>query len=80
VGLAAVGQRGPVGSTGVVPRSAVGVVLVAPSHGRQQVHAMTDLGTVIVTGPPGELLLYSFGRRGVAQVDLSGAEEALIAI
>jgi hypothetical protein len=41
---------------------------------------MTDLGTVIVTGTPGELLLYSFGRRGVAQVDLSGAEEALIAI
>ena len=60
--------------------SAVGVVLVAPSHGRQQVHAMTDLGTVIVTGPPGELLLYSFGRRSVAQVDLSGAQEALIAI
>jgi len=61
-------------------RSSVGVVLVAPSHGRQQVHSMTDLGTVIVTGTPGELLLYSFGRRGVAQVDLSGADEALIAI
>lgn len=61
-------------------RSPVGVVLVAPSHGRQQVHTMTDLGTVIVTGTPGELVLYSFGRRGVAQVDLSGAEEALLAI
>jgi len=61
-------------------RSPVGVVLVAPSHGRQQVHTMTDLGTVIVTGTPGELLLYSFGRRSVAQVDLSGAQEALIAI
>jgi len=60
--------------------SRVGVVLVAPSYGRQQVHTMTDLGTVSVTGRPGELLLYSFGRRGVAQVDLSGAEEALIAI
>ncbi|HEY5181357.1 MAG TPA: TIGR03085 family metal-binding protein [Dermatophilaceae bacterium] len=61
-------------------RSRVGVELVAPSYGRQQVHTTTDLGTVIVTGAPGELLLYSFGRRGVAQVDLSGGEEALIAI
>jgi uncharacterized protein (TIGR03085 family) len=61
-------------------RSDVGVVLVAPSHGRRQVHAMTDLGTVVVTGSPGELLLYSIGRRGVAQVDVSGSEEALIAI
>ena len=61
-------------------RSLVGVVLVAPSHGRQQVHAMTDLGTVVITGTPGELMLYSFGRRSVAKVDLSGAEEALIAI
>ncbi len=61
-------------------RSLVGVVLVAPSHGRQQVHAMTDLGTVVISGTPGELMLYSFGRRGVAKVDLSGADEALIAI
>jgi len=61
-------------------RSRVGVELVAPSYGRQQVHTMTDLGTVSVTGTPGELLLYSFGRRDVAHVDLSGDEEALIAI
>ena len=61
-------------------RAAVGVVLVAPSHGREQVHAVTDLGTVVVTGTPGELLLYSSGRQGVAQVDVSGPEEALAAI
>ena len=61
-------------------RSRVGVVLVTPSHGERQVHNATDLGTVMVTGTPGELMLYSFGRRGVAQVDLSGAEEALAAI
>lgn len=61
-------------------RARVGVVLVAPSFGKHQVHAETDLGTVVVTGTPGELLLYSFGRRGVAQVDLSGSAEALAAI
>jgi uncharacterized protein (TIGR03085 family) len=61
-------------------RSRVGVVFVAPSYGERQVHPTTDLGTVVVTGTPGELMLYSFGRRGVAQVDLSGADEALAAI
>lgn len=61
-------------------RARVGVVLVAPAYGRRQVHAMTDLGTVVVTGPPGELLLYTLGRRGVALVDVSGPEEARTAI
>ena len=61
-------------------RARVGVVLVALPHGRRQVRAMTDLGTVVVTGTPGELLLYSFGRRAVAQVDLTGPIEALKAI
>jgi uncharacterized protein (TIGR03085 family) len=61
-------------------RSRVGVVLVAPDYGERQVHARTDLGSVVITGTPGELLLYSFGRRDVAQVDLTGAQEALAAI
>jgi len=61
-------------------RSRVGLVLVAPSHGERQVRPDTDLGTVTVTGTPGELLLYAFGRKGVAQVDLSGSDESLAAI
>ena len=61
-------------------RSKVGVVLVSPAHGRQQVHAPTDLGAVEVTGTPGELLLYSIGRRNVAQVDVSGPQKALTAV
>jgi uncharacterized protein (TIGR03085 family) len=61
-------------------RARVGVVLVAPAHGRRQVHPMTDLGTVVVTGTPGELLLYTIGRRDVAVVDLSGSDLALTAI
>lgn len=58
-------------------RAQVGVELVAPSFGERQVHAATNIGTVKVTGRPGELLLYSFGRRSVAQVDVSGPQEAL---
>lgn len=60
-------------------RSAVGVVLVAPTYGERQVHAKTDLGTIEITGTPGELLLYSFGRKDVAQVDVTGSEESLAA-
>ena len=60
--------------------SKVGVRLVAPSYGEQQVKAATDLGTVVLKGTPGELLLYSFGRREVAQVDVSGAKDALAAL
>jgi uncharacterized protein (TIGR03085 family) len=60
--------------------SPVGVRLVAPSYGERQVRPATDLGTVVVTGSPGELLLYSFGRRDVAKVDLSGSDEALAAV
>jgi uncharacterized protein (TIGR03085 family) len=61
-------------------RSKVGVVLVAPSYGERQVRSATDRGTVRITGTPGELLLYSFGRRDYAQVDITGSEEALTAI
>jgi uncharacterized protein (TIGR03085 family) len=33
-----------------------------------------------LTGPPGELLLYLFGRRGAADVELSGPEPAVHAV
>jgi uncharacterized protein (TIGR03085 family) len=61
-------------------RARVGVVLMAPTYGERQVRAKTDLGTVTITGTPGELLLYSYGRKDVAQVDISGSEESLAAI
>ena len=61
-------------------RARVGVVLAAPPYGRRQVHAMTGLGTVVLRGTPGELLLYASGRRGAADVDVSGPDEALSAI
>jgi hypothetical protein len=33
-----------------------------------------------LTGPPGELLLYLFGRRGAAQVEVSGPRDAVEAV
>ncbi|CNN16345.1 TIGR03085 family protein [Mycobacterium tuberculosis] len=35
---------------------------------------------MIFTGPPGELLLYVFGRRAVARVEVSGPLEAIAAV
>jgi uncharacterized protein (TIGR03085 family) len=61
-------------------KAAVGILLVAPSFGERQAHAKTDLGSVVITGAPGDLLLYAMGRKGVAQVDISGTEEALAAL
>ena len=58
-------------------RSRVGVLLVAPGFGERQAHQKTSRGTDVVTGSPGELLLYSFGRRGVAQVDTTGSDQPL---
>ena len=61
-------------------RSRVGVTLVASSYGEREVHSPTDLGAVVIAGMPGELLLYSYGRRDVAQVDVSGSDGALAAV
>jgi len=35
---------------------------------------------VRLSGPPGELLLYAFGRQGAAQVEVSGPSEAVAAV
>lgn len=60
-------------------RARTGVVLVAPTYGERQVHPATEVGTIVMTGPPAELLLHSFGRRSVAQVHISGSAQALSA-
>ncbi|WP_374929617.1 TIGR03085 family metal-binding protein [Kytococcus sedentarius] len=54
-------------------KSPVGVVLVAPGIGRTAAKRPPEgRGTVVLTGEPVELLLFSFGRESVAQVELSG--------
>jgi len=57
--------------------SPVGVVL---RSGEQEVEARRGTPAVTVTGPPGELLLYAFGRQGHARVDLDGQAAAVEAL
>lgn len=56
-------------------RAPVGVELVAPGHGR--LVARRGHPQVRVEGSPAELLLFAFGRRGVAQVHLDGPNAAM---
>jgi len=56
-------------------RAPVGVELVAPGHGRQPGHGGSPV--VRVEGPPSEVLLFVFGRRDEALVDLDGPNAAI---
>ena len=56
-------------------KAPVGVELVAPGYGRATVR--TGEPVVRIEGPPGELLLFAFGRRDAAQVHLDGADAAV---
>jgi uncharacterized protein (TIGR03085 family) len=61
-------------------RARTGVVLIAPDHGRQAVRGPTDLGTVVLQGPPAELLLTAYGRSRVAAIEPQGSPEAVEAL
>ena len=56
-------------------RSEVGVELVAPGLGR--VTVKKGHPSVRIEGPPAELLLFTFGRREVAGVELDGPNDAI---
>jgi len=61
-------------------RAPVGVVLETP-EGRVVVRrAPEGAGEVVLRGAVGEVLLHSFGRESVAQVELDGAPEAVRAL
>jgi uncharacterized protein (TIGR03085 family) len=55
-----------------------GLTLVAPDHGTREVRKRSPM--VTLTGTPQELVLYLNGRRGVAQVELSGDASAVKAL
>ncbi|WP_114908072.1 TIGR03085 family metal-binding protein [Ornithinimicrobium murale] len=61
-------------------RLPTGLVLVAPGHGRSAVKGPTGVGTAVLTGAPGELLLALFGRARVAEVEVTGPAEAVVAL
>lgn len=55
--------------------SPVGLAFLAPGHGRATVRRGTP--SVVVTGPPGELLLFVTGRQDAAQVEVTGPPDAV---
>jgi uncharacterized protein (TIGR03085 family) len=59
-------------------KAAVGVVLAGP--GRPAVRVRRGDPAAVVSGPASELTLYLFGRRTVAQVDVTGPGEAVDAL
>ncbi len=66
---------------GLLLRSApAGVTLVAPGYGRKEAKSGTAQGAVVITGAPSELLLFCFGRRGVAEVTFDGPDAAVEAL
>lgn len=61
-------------------RARTGVVLLAPDHGRAAVKGPTGLGTVVIQGPPSELMLTAFGRGRVSDAEPQGSPEAVEAL
>ncbi|GAB3080996.1 TIGR03085 family metal-binding protein [Phycicoccus sp. Root563] len=61
-------------------RSPVGVVLRDPDGRSLHARSTTELGTVVLEGSPVELLLAAYGRRRVAEVEVTGSDEAVEAL
>lgn len=58
---------------GLYRKSPVGVVLVAPGHGRMSAHRpKSGQDSVVLKGNPIELLLHAFGRTTVATIKATG--------
>lgn len=58
----------------------VGVVADSPGYGRRSLRSPKDEhGNVVMTGEPGEIVLYLFGRGEVADVELDGADHDVAA-
>ncbi len=61
-------------------RSPVGVVLRTPEGQSLEARSATDLGTVVLEGMPAELMLAAYGRRRVADLEVTGGEAAVEAL
>jgi len=74
--VAEVWRRLPASIRLTMRRVPVGVALAWPDHGEVRTARGKRHGVrVTVTGDPVELVLFAFGRRGVAQVELTGSAE-----
>ena len=61
-------------------KAPTGIVLIAEGRGRYAAKLPDARGTVVLRGRPGELLLFAYGRKEVAQVDLAGDADDIAAL
>jgi uncharacterized protein (TIGR03085 family) len=61
----------------MIRKSPSGLVLRRPDGTTAVAKRPTELGSVTVTGEPGELVLFCFGRQQVADVELDGEADAV---
>jgi uncharacterized protein (TIGR03085 family) len=61
-------------------RSATGIVLIGEGQGRYAARLPDEHGTVILRGRPAELVLYAYGRKSVARVELEGHADDVAAL
>ena len=61
-------------------RSPVGVILVADGVGRQVVRRPSGSGSAVVRGPVADIVMFSYGRRGAADVKVTGPQSAVAAL
>ena len=65
------------GAKSITRKSPSGLVLRLPDGTTSVAKRPTELGSVTVTGEPGELVLFCFGRQQVADVDCEGDAETV---
>jgi hypothetical protein len=65
------------GAKAMTRRAPGGLVLRLPDGTESLAKKPTGQGAVTVTGEPGELVLFCFGRGAVAKVELAGDAEAV---
>ncbi|WP_374968910.1 TIGR03085 family metal-binding protein [Terrabacter sp. BE26] len=61
-------------------KSATGIVLIGEGQGRYAAKLPDHHGTVVLRGTPAELVLYAYGRRSVARVELVGDADDIAAL
>ena len=61
-------------------KAPTGIVLIAEGQGRYAARLPDEHGTVVLRGTPAELVLYAYGRKSVARVELEGDADDIAAL
>ncbi|GAA2744155.1 TIGR03085 family metal-binding protein [Terrabacter aerolatus] len=61
-------------------KSATGIVLIGEGQGRHAAKLPDEHGAVVLRGTPAELVLYAYGRKDVARVELEGDADDIAAL